>query len=176
MYRSLQFVDEDATGRYTSHHTATREGDAVTILPPLSMMASKAVFVTAAALAEVHRVLKSDDGHGESSVVHPDGSSSSGHGAASEHVKPATVFGIISDLQVTTATSVFLIFIVFIVVLEFLVKKLEEWAHKRGLLSLVEKMQKELMVMGIISFVIFMFENFSDDKLIEDHTSSRCAR
>jgi hypothetical protein len=83
------------------------------------------------------------------------------------------VFGIISDLQVLTASVVFVLFILFILVLEFLVTQLEHWADKRGLKALVEKMQKELMVMGVISFVIFMFENFSDDPVIEDHTSGK---
>ena len=111
----------------------------------------------------------SSTSHGD--TVHASGHTDDSHGGG--HVKPASVFGIISDLQVSTATVVFLLFILFIVVLEFLVKQLEHWADKRGLKALVEKMQKELMVMGVISFVIFMFENFSDDPVIEDHTSGK---
>ena len=48
----------------------------------------------------------------------------------------------------------------FLMLMEQLVHNLEKWSHKRGLLALVEKLEKELMMMGIISFLIFCFQNF----------------
>ena len=88
-------------------------------------------------------------------------------------VAQANIFGIITDLQVLTASVVFIGFIGFLMFMEFALGRMEHWCDKRGLKALMEKMQKELMMMGIIGFVVFMFESFSDDPAILDHGGAK---
>ena len=71
----------------------------------------------------------------------------------------------ITDLPITVASEVVLGLLVFLMIMEQLVHNLEHWSHKRGLLALVEKLEKELMMMGIISFLIFCFQNFANGSL-----------
>ena len=99
--------------------------------------------------------------------------SSSTVGASSHDYVGPTLFGIISDLPILTGSVVFIGFIAFLIAMEFGVKFMENWCDRKGVKSLIEKIEKELMIMGIISFLIFMFEEFSTDPIIQDHTSAK---
>ena len=100
-------------------------------------------------------------------------SNSSSSSAVSHDFAGPTLFGIISDLPILTASVVFIGFIAFLIAMEFGVKFMENWCDRKGVKSLIEKIEKELMIMGIISFLIFMFEEFSTDPIIQDHTSAK---
>ena len=103
------------------------------------------------------------------------GSTNSSHAVSEpshEYAGP-TLFGIISDLPILTGSVIFIGFIAFLIVMEFGVKFCENWCDRKGVKSLIEKIEKELMIMGIISFLIFMFEEFSTDPIILDHTSAK---
>lgn len=101
------------------------------------------------------------------------GTSKPGTVLAEGTASQANIFGIITDLQVLTASVVFIGFIGFLMFMEFTISRMEHWCDKRGLKALMEKMQKELMMMGIIGFVVFMFESFSSDPSILDHGGAK---
>ena len=69
-----------------------------------------------------------------------------------------TIFGIVGSLQSFNGTVVFIGFLLFLVILESIVTNLEIAADHRGMKDLFEKLQRELMMMGIISFIVFIFQ------------------
>lgn len=69
-----------------------------------------------------------------------------------------TLFGIISSLPSKEGTGIFIGFLILLVLLESVYSTVLESAEERGLKDLFEKLQKELMMMGIISFVVFIYE------------------
>ena len=72
-----------------------------------------------------------------------------------------TIFGIISNLQSFEGTLTFIGFLLFLVLLEWAFSFLEHAAEIRDMKELFDKLQKELMMMGIISFAVFIFDTAS---------------
>ena len=68
-----------------------------------------------------------------------------------------TIFGIFADLPFVTAHTTFIGFLIFLVLLEYFFEWLEEMAEHVGIELLFEKMKKELMFMGLISFIVFIY-------------------
>jgi hypothetical protein len=68
----------------------------------------------------------------------------------------ASIFGLLSTLESGVGTAVFVAFMGYLICLEFSVEKLEVIAEQNGLTKLFQKLQKELMMMGIISFTVFI--------------------
>lgn len=68
------------------------------------------------------------------------------------------VFGIIGSLSSFEGTLTFIGFLIFLVILEGTFDTLERAAENRDMKPLFEKLEKELMMMGIISFAVFIFE------------------
>jgi hypothetical protein len=69
-----------------------------------------------------------------------------------------SLFGIVLYLNSNVGTYAFIAFVIGLVFLEFVVEHLERVAEYRGLVTLFQKLQKELMMMGIISFGVFIYE------------------
>ena len=69
------------------------------------------------------------------------------------------VFGIIAELPPDEATLTFVTFLIVLVFLEWLLNSIEKIAFDMGVLKLYEKLQKELMNMGILSFIAFVLLN-----------------
>jgi hypothetical protein len=67
-----------------------------------------------------------------------------------------SVFGLLGTLESGVGTAVFVGFMAYLVSLEFVVEQIELSAEHNGLVSLFQKLQKELMMMGIISFTVFI--------------------
>jgi hypothetical protein len=78
--------------------------------------------------------------------------------STASHGETASVFGIVFTLDPDVGTTAFICFVIGLVVIEYFVEKLETMAEHRGLNSLFQKLQKELMMMGIISFCVFVYE------------------
>jgi hypothetical protein len=91
------------------------------------------------------------DDHGSSAAGHE-----SGHGSG--HEGPVSIFGIITTLDSNVGTYAFIGFLIGLVVLEYFIEKLEKIAEAKGLASLFQKLQKELMMMGVISFGVFIYQ------------------
>lgn len=68
----------------------------------------------------------------------------------------APIFGLISSLDPTVGHVTFIGFIFLLILLDFLIRKLEHAAEIRGFKDLFEKLKTELMLMGILSFIIFI--------------------
>lgn len=75
-----------------------------------------------------------------------------------------TIFGIVGNLKSFEGTVVFIGFLLFLVILEAIVTNLEVAAEVRGMKDLFEKLQRELMMMGIISFAVFIFQTANPDQ------------
>ena len=69
----------------------------------------------------------------------------------------SAVFGIVSTIESKYGTITFIGFLIFLVCLEHGFENLEHMAEDNGVSMLFEKLKKELMMMGIISFVVFIF-------------------
>ena len=69
----------------------------------------------------------------------------------------SAVFGIVATLESKYGTITFIGFLIFLVGLEHGFENLEHMAEDSGVSMLFEKLKKELMMMGIISFVVFIF-------------------
>jgi hypothetical protein len=69
-----------------------------------------------------------------------------------------SVFGIVSTVESGTGTMIFVAFLIFLIILHIGFEKLESAALQAELGPLFEKLKQELMMMGLISFVVFIFE------------------
>jgi hypothetical protein len=74
------------------------------------------------------------------------------------HEGTSSIFGIIVTLDSNVGTYAFIGFLIGLVVLEYFIEKLERIAEAKGLASLFQKLQKELMMMGVISFGVFIYQ------------------
>lgn len=68
-----------------------------------------------------------------------------------------TIFGVSADLPIIISHVVFIGFFLFLIVLEKSFSWLDVLAERQGLVLLFEKLKTELMFMGIISFVVFVY-------------------
>ena len=68
-----------------------------------------------------------------------------------------TVFGIVADLPFIIGHCVMLGLLVILILLEYAVEYLDVKAEQYSITLLLEKLKKELMFMGIISFVVFIY-------------------
>lgn len=81
------------------------------------------------------------------------------------------VFGIIAIVQPIGSSLVFVGFLIFLVLLDIGFERLEILAERHEFTLLFEKLKKELMFLGIISFIVFIFEstaNPGDSKFLHD--------
>jgi hypothetical protein len=70
------------------------------------------------------------------------------------------VFGNIASIPSLEFSITLIAFFFFLMFMEIIVNYVDDWARQRGLLALFEKLQKELMMMGIVSFIVFCLQNF----------------
>jgi hypothetical protein len=70
-----------------------------------------------------------------------------------------TVFGIVSTVESKVGTMIFVAFLIFLILLHMGFERMEHAAEHAGLGPLFEKLKQELMMMGIISFVVFIYES-----------------
>jgi hypothetical protein len=77
------------------------------------------------------------------------------HGHTGSH--GGSIFGIAFTLDSNIGTYEFIAFVIGLIFLEFVIENLEIMAERRGLVPLFQKLQKELMMMGIISFTVFIY-------------------
>ena len=68
-----------------------------------------------------------------------------------------TVFGIVAYISSPEGTVIFIGLLLFLIALESGFKYLEDIAAAKGLGKLFEKLKKELMFLGLISFAVFIF-------------------
>ena len=68
-----------------------------------------------------------------------------------------SVFGIAGALNANAAGLVFSLLIFVLVLLEILFSKAEEWAHENETNELFNKLKKELTMLGIVSFLTFIY-------------------
>ena len=71
------------------------------------------------------------------------------------------VFGMAGELDINILGQVFLALISFIVVMDFMLHELGEYAKIFGLKTLYEMLKKELTMLGIISFLTFLYIDIS---------------
>lgn len=79
------------------------------------------------------------------------------------------IFGLISTLSPVVGHVTFICFLFLLIFLEMLISKIEHAATIRGLKDLFDKLKNELMMMGILSFIIFIFQTTkagSDDLIL----------
>ena len=69
-----------------------------------------------------------------------------------------SVFGMVGNIGAKAATIVFVSLILGLVMLEIGFAKAEEWAKEHGANELFEKLKKELTMMGILSFTVFIYQ------------------
>lgn len=63
------------------------------------------------------------------------------------------LYGVIGTLEYSTATLIFVGVLLVLMLLEFFFRKLEHLATEHGYMDVFEKLKKELMILGIISFI-----------------------
>ena len=68
------------------------------------------------------------------------------------------VFGLMGYIDSTAAVVVFVLLLLFLVFLDMMFDSLDRFAQRIDAWSLLEKLKKELMIMGILSFVLFIYE------------------
>lgn len=79
-------------------------------------------------------------------------------------------FGLIGQMEPSTGTYCFLVAIAFILISEFLISFLEHLLEGSNVYHrMVQKIYKELMLMGLISFIVIMYEA---DLAARDHVSA----
>ena len=69
-----------------------------------------------------------------------------------------SVFGMARDINATAASTVFIALIILLVCLEIGFSRLEKWAEHHNVGELFEKLKKELTMMGILSFTVFVYQ------------------
>jgi hypothetical protein len=72
------------------------------------------------------------------------------------------VFGAILSLANVAGTLVFLFLLIFLVLLEASVAFAERLFNRNGYSEIFDKLKKELMILGIISFTVFIYESSAD--------------
>ena len=78
--------------------------------------------------------------------------------ASVRKLEEESVFGMARDLNATAAATVFIGLIFLLVLLEIGFSKLEHWAEHHQTEELFEKLKKELTMMGILSFTVFIYQ------------------
>jgi hypothetical protein len=68
-----------------------------------------------------------------------------------------TVFGLMGTLNSQAGVIIFVLLLVYLIVLEEGFAHLEHWAHQNDVIELIDKLKEELMMMGILSFTIFIY-------------------
>jgi len=74
------------------------------------------------------------------------------------------VFGMLGTLNADACVTVFVGVLVLLILLEYLFEKLEKYAKDEKMSELFEKVRKELMMMGMLSFLIFLYETIAVSK------------
>ncbi|CAM9741303.1 unnamed protein product [Chrysoparadoxa australica] len=88
------------------------------------------------------------DGHGEAPTGHDE-----------HHEGGHNIFNLAGQLDVLQASLCFMVLIGVTVVFEFIVEKLEEALHEaEHYRAMLDKVFKELALLGLISFIVFVFE------------------
>ena len=72
-----------------------------------------------------------------------------------------SVFGLMGTLNSRAGVIIFVLLLVYLVILEIGFETLELWAKENDVNGLVEKLKEELMMMGILSFTIFIYTEVS---------------
>jgi len=67
------------------------------------------------------------------------------------------VFGLMGTLDSSAATLIFVLLLILLILLEMGFHHLEHWARANDINELVEKLKEELMLMGLLSFTIFIY-------------------
>ena len=80
-----------------------------------------------------------------------------------------SVFGMAKDINATAAATVFIGLIFLLVCLELGFSRLEHWAEHHQAKELFEKLKKELTMMGILSFTVFIYETSYSDATNNDY-------
>ena len=80
-----------------------------------------------------------------------------------------SVFGMASDIDAKAAASVFIGLTILLVLLELGFTKLEHWAENHSCKELFEKLKKELTMMGILSFTVFIYQTAYDEATESDY-------
>jgi hypothetical protein len=70
------------------------------------------------------------------------------------------VFGNLASIPSMPYSITLIAFFFFLMIMEIIVNSAENWARLRGLLVVFEKLQKELMMMGVVSFIVFCLTSF----------------
>jgi calcium-binding protein CML len=74
-----------------------------------------------------------------------------------------TVFGIINEVGGYQGLVTFILVLALLVVLEYLFEKLGKYARRHGYETIYEKLKKELTILGIISFTVFIYQAAAGD-------------
>ena len=82
------------------------------------------------------------------------------------------VFGVVASLQSPQGTFIFIFFLILLVFLEAIVSAIEAAASRRGMKELFVKLQKELMMTGVISFIVYVFSNLKYSSFAEESAPS----
>lgn len=70
----------------------------------------------------------------------------------------AAIFGIILQIKAIEGTAIFCVLICVLMMLEFMFEQFELKADRYGYTAVLEKLKKELMILGIISFIVFIYQ------------------
>ena len=68
-----------------------------------------------------------------------------------------TVFGLMGTLNSQAGVIIFVLLLVYLIMLEEGFVRLEHWAHENDVIELIDKLKEELLMMGILSFTIFIY-------------------
>jgi hypothetical protein len=68
-----------------------------------------------------------------------------------------SVFGLMGTLDSSASTLIFVLLLILLILLEMGFYHLEHWARANDINELVEKLKEELMLMGLLSFTIFIY-------------------
>jgi len=79
-------------------------------------------------------------------------------GISMRRLAEESVFGMASDLNATAGATVFIGLIFLLVCLEIGFSKVEHWSEHNQSKELFEKLKKELTMMGILSFTVFVYQ------------------
>ena len=74
----------------------------------------------------------------------------------------AVIFGIILEIKAAEGTAIFCALIFVLMFLEFMFESLQIQANRFGYADVLEKLKKELMMLGILSFIVFIYQTIDN--------------
>lgn len=77
------------------------------------------------------------------------------------------VFGSLEIIHVKSGSAIFVLLLALLVALECLFRELKTLADRHGYNNILEKLKKELTLLGIISFIVFVYQSVAGKRDVQ---------